>query len=272
MATSVPTHEVDTIVLIHGLWMTPLSWEHWSERLSGRGYRVIAPSWPGMERGIDQLRRDPESIAGVGVTEILDHYAKILRELRTAPILMGHSFGGAFVQLLLDRGLGAAGVAIHSAPVRGVYTLNLSTLKSTFPILGNPTNVRRAVALTPKQFHYAFTNTLTEHDSAAVYDRYHSPGPGRVLFQAALANLNPRAPTRVNFTRNYRAPLLLIAGGSDHLVPAAVNRENARRYTSNAVTEFIEFAGRSHYTLGQAGWEEVADYALDWAVAHATRV
>jgi pimeloyl-ACP methyl ester carboxylesterase len=271
MATSVPAHGVDTIVLIHGLWMTPLSWENWTERLSGRGYRVIAPSWPGMERGIEQLRRDPSSVAGVGVREIVEHYVKILRELRVAPILIGHSFGGAFVQLLLDRGLGAAGVAIHSAPVRGVLSLPLSTLKVTFPVLGNPANVRRAVALTPKQFHYAFTNTLSEQDSAAVYDRYHIPGPGRVLFQAALANLDPRAPTRVDFRRDERAPLLLIAGGLDHVVPASVNRENARRYRSNAVTEIIEFAGRSHYTLGQAGWEEVADYAIDWAAAHASR-
>jgi pimeloyl-ACP methyl ester carboxylesterase len=223
-----------------------------------------------MERGIDQLRRDPNSVAGVGVAEIVDHYVRILRELPHSPILIGHSFGGAFVQLLLDRGLGAVGVAIHSAPVRGVYTLPLSTLKASFPILGNPANVRRAIALTPKQFHYAFANTLTEHDSAAAYDRYHIPGPGRVLFEAALANLNPNAPTRIDFRRSGRAPLLLIAGGADHLVPAAVNRENARRYRSAALTEFIEFPTRSHFTLGQPGWEEVADYALDWAVAHAT--
>jgi alpha-beta hydrolase superfamily lysophospholipase len=222
-----------------------------------------------MERGIEQLRRDPSSVAGVGVAEIVEHYAKILRELKTVPILIGHSFGGAFVQLLLDRGLGASGVAIHSAPVRGVLGLPVSTLKATFPVLGNPANVRRAVALTPKEFHYAFTNTLSELDSAAVYDRYHIPGPGRVLFQAALANLNPRAATRVDFSRADRAPLLLIAGGADHLVPASLNRENVRRYSSTAVTELIEFAGRSHFTIGQAGWEAVADYAIDWAAAHA---
>lgn len=271
MTTSVAGHGVDTIILIHGLWMTPLSWERWTERLSGRGYRVIAPSWPGMERGIEQLRRSPGSMAGVGVTEIVDHYAKILRELKSSPILIGHSFGGAFVQILLSRGFGAAGVAVNSAPVRGVYTLPLSTLRVTLPVLGNPLNVGRAVGLTPKEFHYAFTNTLSEQDSAAVYDRYHVPGPGRVLFQAALANLNPRAATRVNFSLPNRAPLLMIAGGADHIVPASVNRENARRYDSGAVTDFIEFAGRSHYTVGEPGWEAVADYAIDWAAAHASR-
>jgi alpha-beta hydrolase superfamily lysophospholipase len=198
------------------------------------------------------------------VSEIAQHYENIVRELHRPPILVGHSFGGAFVQLLLDRGLGAAGVAIHSAPVRGVFTLPLSTLRASFPVLHDPRNAWRAVSLTPKQFHYAFTNTLSEHESAGVYDRYHIPGPGRVLFEAALANLIPGASTRVDFGNARRPPLLLIAGGADHLVPPAVNHENFRRYQGAAVTDYKEFPDRSHYTLGQEGWEEVADYALDW--------
>ncbi|HKP59167.1 MAG TPA: alpha/beta fold hydrolase [Polyangiales bacterium] len=264
--TTAARPDADTIVLIHGLWMTPLCWEHWIERFSSRGYSVIAPSWPRVEIGIEQLRRHPDTLAGLGVREIAQHYENIVRELRRPPILIGHSFGGAFVQLLLDRGLGAAGVAIHSAPVRGVYTLPLSTLRSTFPVLHDPRNAWRAVALTPRQFHYAFTNTLSEQESASIYDRYHIPGPGRVLFQAAFANLTPRAATRVDFTRSRRPPLLLIAGGADRVVPAAVNQENFRRYRGDAVTDYKEFPGRSHYTLGQAGWEEVADCALDWAL------
>jgi alpha-beta hydrolase superfamily lysophospholipase len=263
------TDGADTIVLIHGLWMTPLCWERWVEHFGSRGYSVIAPSWPGAETSIEQLRRRPDKLAGVGVSEIVEHYAKIVRELRRPPILIGHSFGGAFVQLLLDRGLGAAGVAIHSAPVRGVFTLRLSTLRTSFPVLRDPRNARRAVSLTPKQFHYAFTNTLSEQESAVVYDRYHVPGPGRVLFEAALANLNPKAPTRVDFGNGRRRPLLLIAGGADHVVPAAVNHENFRRYRSAALTEYREFPGRSHYTLGQEGWQEVADYAIEWVSARA---
>lgn len=264
MTTAPVPAGADTIVLIHGLWMTPLCWEHWVERWSARGYAVIAPSWPGMEHGIEQLRRNPAAIASLGVDEIVQHYANILQELRRPPILVGHSFGGAFVQLLLDRGLGAAGVAIHSAPVRGVWRLPLSTLRATFPVLHDPRNVRRAVSLTPQQFHYAFTNTLSELESIAVYDRYHIPGPGRVLFEAAFANVLPGAPTQLDFANDRRAPLLLIGGGADQIVPAAVSRENYRRYRGSAVTEYKEFPGRSHYTLGQRGWEEVADYALDW--------
>jgi pimeloyl-ACP methyl ester carboxylesterase len=133
-----------TIVLIHGLWMTPLSWEHWIGRYETRGFRVLAPAWPGMDGDIDELRRDPSCIEHLAIREIVDHYDAIIRELDRPSIIMGHSFGGAFTQILLDRGLGAAGVAIDSAAVKGVLRLPWSTLKSRFPVLKSPTNNHRA--------------------------------------------------------------------------------------------------------------------------------
>ncbi len=261
----------DTIVLIHGLWMTPLSWEHWIERYSDKGYNVLAPAWPGMEGDIETIRRDPSALGGLGVTEIVAHYDRIIRDLETPPIIMGHSFGGLFAQILLDRGLGAAGVALDSAPVKGILLLPFSTLRVSFPALSNPFNLHKAAALTPEQFHYAFGNLLSEEESRRVYDRYAVPGPDHVLFQAGLANFNPYAATAVNFHNDDRAPLLLIAGGKDHIAPASVTKANYHLYrNSKAVTEYKEFPDRSHYTLGEAGWEEVADYALSWAVKQST--
>jgi pimeloyl-ACP methyl ester carboxylesterase len=257
----------ETVVLIHGLWMTPLSWEHWIERFAQRGCRVLAPAWPGMEdRDVADLRRDTSAYERLGVTEIADHYERIVRGLDRPPILIGHSFGGLMVQILLDRGAGAAGVALHPAAPRGVLSLPLSTLRSSAPVLLNPLNVRRAVMLTADQFHYAFTNTLSTTESARVYERYAIPGPGRPLFQAGLANFNPRAATKVNARNDDRAPLLLVGGGSDHIVPASTTRANHKLYRhSRAVTELKEYPGRTHFTVGQDGWEEVADHALAWA-------
>ncbi len=260
----------NTIVLINGLWMTALSWEHWVKYYTDKGYLVIAKSWPGMDADIEQLRRDPAPIATLGLTEIVDYYQSIIRELESPPIIMGHSFGALVTQILLDRGLGAAAVAIAPAPAKGILFLPFSTLKVSAPALINPANIHRAVPLTPEQFHYAFTNTLSEEESLAAYNRYAVPGPDHVLFQAAFANFNPHAASTVDFRNDNRAPLLLIAGGKDHVSPPAVVKAAFNLYgKSKALTEYKEFLGRSHYILGQDGWQEVADYALNWAVSHA---
>jgi pimeloyl-ACP methyl ester carboxylesterase len=256
------------IVLIHGLWMTALSWEHWIERYRARGFDVIANSWPGMDGDIAALREDPSAVEHLGIGEVVEHYEGVIKALSQPPIIMGHSFGALITQVLLDHGLGCAGVSIDSAPIKGIYRLPWSALKSAFPGLKNPANNHRAVTLTPTEFHYAFTNTLTEEESAAAYARYAVPGPGRALFQAALANFNPNAETKINFRNDARAPLLVVAGGEDHVSPPAVNRTIAKlQHRSKALTAFKEFPGRSHFILGQPGWQEVADFVLAWALA-----
>jgi len=261
----------DTIVLIHGLWMTPLSWENWVDRYSQRGYKVLAPAWPGMDGDIDELRRDPSALADIGTADIIDHYTTLIQALDSPPIIMGHSFGGAFTEILLDHGLGAAGVAIDAAAVKGITKLPLSTLRSAWSGLKNPANRHEPISLNASQFQYAFANTLSEDDSLKAFARYAVPSPGRVLFEGALANFNAKSPFAVDFKNNDRAPLLLIAGGDDHLVPASVDRQTFKRQShSAAVTEFKVFPGRAHFTIGQDGWEEVADFALDWAIEHTT--
>ncbi|MGW0567498.1 alpha/beta hydrolase [Streptomyces tauricus] len=263
-------HDAPVVVLIHGLWVTPRSWEHWVAHYTAQGFQVLAPAWPGVEGEVEDLRLDPSSMAGIGLEEVVNHYEAIVRNLGRPAILIGHSFGGTVVQLLLDRGVGAAGVVVDSAAVKGVLPLPVSTLRSTWPVLRSPANRRKALGLSPREFHYAFANTLSEAESLAAYDRYHVPGSARVLFQGAFANFNPRAVTQVDFRNDARAPLLFIAGGADHIVPAKVNRANARLYgKSAALTDYHEFAGRSHLTIGQDGWQEVADYAMGWALNRA---
>lgn len=260
----------DTVVLIHGLWTTPLSWEHWVGRFEERGLHVVAPGYPGIdagEAGVDAIRRDPSALAGLGVQETVDHLAAVVDGLDTKPIIMGHSFGGAFVQLLLDAGLGSAGVAIDGAGVKGIKTLLPSQIRSVFPVLRNPANRTRAVPITEEQFNYAFTNNLSLEESRPYYDRYAIPVPGRMLFQGGFANLAPSSPLRVDFANGDRAPLLFIAGGNDHILPPAVQRESFRRHArrSTAITAFKLFEGRDHFTCGEPGWEAVADLALAWS-------
>jgi alpha-beta hydrolase superfamily lysophospholipase len=262
----------DTVVLIHGLWMTPLAWEHWVKRYEQRGLKVITPGYPGVEQGVagvEALRRDPSPLADLGVRDIFDHLANIVSKLETKPIIMGHSFGGTFVQLLLDAGFGAAGVSIDGAAVKGILALPFSEIRATFPVLHNPGNLHRAVPIAEEEFHYAFTNNLSDEESKVVYDRYAVPVPARVLFQGGFANFTPHATTTYNFANDDRAPLLFIAGGNDHILPPSGQLENFKKNIkhSEAITAYKLFPGRSHYTCGETGWEEVADLALDWALA-----
>jgi pimeloyl-ACP methyl ester carboxylesterase len=263
------TPKTNTIVLIHGAWVTPRSWEPFRGFYEQRGYRVLTPPWARLEGEVEEIRRDPSAMAGLGITEIVDGYEQIIRLLDEPPIIIGHSFGGLFAQMLLDRGLGAAGVAIDAAQPKGVLRLPFSQIRALSPVLLNPANVNRAVSFNFDQFRYAFANTMTEREAREAFQLNAIPAPGRIVFQTGLANLNPWAATKVDYRNDRRAPLLLIAGGEDHIVPASVNRSNFRKYRrSTATTDFVEFPGRSHLTIAQDGWEEVAEHALSWAQKH----
>jgi pimeloyl-ACP methyl ester carboxylesterase len=262
----------DTVVLVHGLWMTPRSWEEWVAHFEAKGLRVLTPGYPGFEIEVEALRENLDVISSQTVPGIIDHISAMIGELDQPPIIMGHSFGGTLTQLLVARGLGCSAVAIDSAPTEGVHVSPPSQIKSLFPALKNPANRHRAVGFTPEEFHYAFTNTLSKEDSDRVYDRYHIAAPGAFVWDYGLiANIKPgHQETWVDYANDDRAPLLFIAGGADHIMPASVNKSNAKHYhKSKAVTDYHEFPGRSHWTCGEPGWEEVADYALDWAMEHA---
>lgn len=265
-----PPNSPDTIVLVHGFWVTPRSWEHWVRRYESMGYKVIAPAYPGFEVEVESLNQDRSPIEKVTIKQIIDHLESIVSALDTPPIIMGHSAGGVFTQVLLDHGYGAVGVAINSAPTEGVAVLPISQIRATFPVLKNLANRHKAVGFTHEQWKYAFTNTFTEEESRAMYERYHIPASGSIFWESAFANLTPgHQGSWVNYHNDNRAPLLLISGEEDHLMPPPVQRSNAKHYKSNTLTEVKEFAGRAHLMPAQQGWEEVADYALDWAVRNA---
>jgi pimeloyl-ACP methyl ester carboxylesterase len=260
---------VTTIVLIPGLWMTALSWENWVKHYTDKGYWVIAANWPGMEGDIELLRRDPSSFANLGLTEVVDHYEQIIGELETPPVIIGYGFGGLIAQILLDRGWGAAGVGIASAPVKGIARLPLSVLKLAFSLLGK-SHSNKTASLTAEQFHRVFTNSLTETESLDAFKRYVVPAPNRVLLQTAFANFTRHTAITVNFRNDTRAPLLLVAGGQDRVAPSSMVKANFDLYQeSKAETDYKEFPDRTHFILAQEGWEKVADYVLGWALCRA---
>ena len=261
----------DTIVFIHGFWVTPRSWEHWAAHYEAKGYKVIAPAYPGFEVEVEALNADPSPIESLTVAQIVEHLESVVGAVESPPILVGHSAGGVFTQLLLDHGFGAAGVALNSAPTEGVKVVPLSQIKAAFPVLKDPIHRDRAVGFTFEQWQYAFTNTFSEEEGRALYERYHVPAAASIFWDNVLANVKPgHQETWVNYENDERAPLLFVSGSEDHLMPPSVQQSNAKHYKApNTVTEVKEYEGYPHLLPAAEGWEQIADEVLAWAVEHA---
>lgn len=247
-----------TIVLIHGMFMTPLCWEKWIPYYEAKGYSVFAPAWPGRDKSVAELRRiHPDSeLAKLKLNHIVDYLENFIKGLSEKPAIIGHSMGGLAVQILLQRDLAVGGVAIDPAPPAGVFTTEWSFVRSNFPAT-NPFLLSRPVQMTFEHFQYAFTNTLPLDEQRAAYDRYVVPESRGV----PISSLGSAG--KVDFS-HLRRPLLITAGERDHIIPASLNRSNYSKYKVPSVTDFKEFAGRDHFLIGSRGWEEIADYCLEW--------
>jgi non-heme chloroperoxidase len=253
------------IVFVHGLWLLSSSWQNWRDYFEKAGYTTIAPGWPDDPTSVEEARRDPDVFAHKMVQQVTDHYVEAIRRLMRKPAVIGHSFGGLIALKLAGEGVSAATVAIDNAPFKGVLPLPVSALKSASPVLGNPANRGRAVALTFEQFQFGWTNNLPEDEAHRLYDTYHVAASGVPLFQAAVANLNLfGGETRVDAKNADRGPVLVIAGTKDNTVPLAVTHATYKVLASrnDAVTEIEEIEGRGHSLTIDSGWREVADTAL----------
>jgi pimeloyl-ACP methyl ester carboxylesterase len=253
-----------TVVLIHGAWLNSACWEGFRARYEARGHVVHAPDWPYDDRPPVELRTNPApELAKVGQREIIAHYERFIRSLPDAPILIGHSAGGVFVQHLLDRGVGAAGVAIDPAPTPGV-PLYPHAIVSALPVFLDPFSGRKVKHMTRKFFQNRFAQLVPKDQADALYDRYVVPTPGKVYWDGVINKID------INWSNPERPPLLLIGGGKDLIADAAMTGAIFRKQSqAPSVTELKIFPDRSHWTCLDPGWEEVADYALDWAERHA---
>ena len=265
MAQRQDRHEVTPVVFIHGTWLHASSWDAWVKLFRRLGYETMAPGWPGEPDELEEARLLPEQVAGFGVDEVTEHFAKKIEVLDKKPVVIGHSFGGLVAQKLLGMDLAAAAITISPAQPQGVWRLPLRQLAAAWPALRNPFNFRGSVALTAEEFRYGFGNAISREESTELYTRWTVPSPTRPLWQAAFANVSSQA-TKVDVANAKRGPLLLIAGKRDNTVPASVVRSQFSLYTrsSEAVTEIQEFENRGHSLHLDGGWREIADATIRW--------
>ena len=244
-----------TVVFIHGMYLTPRIWEGWEERFQAAGYTTHSPAWPLHELSVeDQNALHPSAELGaLTLPAVLQHYRDFIATLDEEPILVGHSMGGLIVQLLLAEGIGAGGIAIDSAPPFGVISIDPAFLKANSPHLNPFLKASVPVQLTFGQFQFGFANGMPEEQQSAIYQEQVVPESRRI----GRFTLTSQAKVDATVART---PLLLIAGGKDHTIPANLNYSNFQIYRNTpAITDYKMFPDRNHLTIVQAGWEQVAD-------------
>lgn len=252
-----------TIAFVHGAFVSKDCWRRWIARCEQRGYTCVALAYPGRDRPVAELRARPDEkmLADLTFAEVLDHHVRTLRALPEKPLVIGHSLGGLLAQLLVQRDVASAAVAVDSVPPQFVTTLAWSFLRSLWPVVNPLVSVTRPYLMPLDHFRYTFANGLSDAAQRAAYDELVVPESRRVA-RGALTSA-----ARIDFARA-RPPLLMIAGEKDNLMPPGLNRRNHARYRrSPSVTDFVEFPGRTHLSvIAGAGWEDVLEHALTWAV------
>ncbi|MEV7080855.1 alpha/beta hydrolase [Streptomyces sp. NPDC093516] len=255
------------VVFIHGAWLHALAWELWAERFTSRGFLAVTPGWPGEPVTVAETRTSPEKLSDVSLDVLTDHYAEIVSSFDIAPVIIGHSVGGLVAQHLIGANIGRAAVAIAPAPLHDIGF----PAPSTGPWLPDRADGRalsttdRLVSLSAEQFHRFVANTVTEEESARLFDRYAVPAPRLLLADLGCAELPRSSRAAADVGNADRGPLLLISGQEDVLTPDAATRTAYKQYgDSSAVTDLKQFADRGHSLIVDNGWRFVADYVLGW--------
>ena len=253
------------VVFVHGAWMLPPCWDNLRSVFEAAGYVTHAPAWPLLDQGTaaDLRANPPEGLGSLSVGAICDHYQAFIEALPEPPILVGHSFGGLFVQLLLDRGLGVAGIAVDPGPVGGIIP-GLQSLLAAAPVLTRWASWRRPFTLTRTGFAKNFANTAPAEVQADGYDSLVVPTSGRIFWQAAFS-----IGTFVKVKARTQPLLITVAEFDRTVTPFTARACYRKQKQAPGVTDFILFKGVSHYLLGEPGWGEVAAELLAWATRHA---
>jgi len=248
-----------SVVFITGTFLGNNCWDQWKQYFEGNGYRCIAPAWPHKNASPEELRnRDADhAMSSNRLIGLTDYFATIVNTT-SRPIIIGHSLGGLIVQLLLQRGLGSAGVAIHSFPPAGVNTFQFSFIKAVWEAMAFFTSLQKTYMMSFRKWKKSVANGMSCEQQKELYYKYATPESKRLIRDAF------KCTAKINF-KNPDVPLLFTSGGRDRLIPHSLNYINYQRYKiGDTITSYKNFKEHGHLVFDSPVWMEEAEFILNW--------
>jgi pimeloyl-ACP methyl ester carboxylesterase len=249
-----------TILFIPGAFLADNCWDEWRIYFEKRGYKTICVPWPHKDAPAESLRNNDveNTIASVRLNELVNYFTGIVNSLPDKPILVGHSVGGLIVQLLLQRKLGTAGIALHSFPPRRAGRRSLSLIKEWWEPMGFFSPAAENYLISFRKWKRAVANGMDGDLQKDLYYRYAVPESKRLIRDLFVGR------ERINFSSPH-APLLLISGGEDRMIPPSVCYKNSKSYsTDRSTTNYIVFPEHNHLIFNDPERREIAHYILFW--------
>lgn len=247
-----------TIILIHGNFVNDKTWNLWKNHLESSGYTVLTPANPGHDGDPKELRENLHpKLRQTGFLDIVNNLILLIDSLLEPPLVIGHSMAGMAVMKLVELGKVEAGVCIDGAPPKNVFP-PFQTLKTVLPAFGF-FSFKDHFMGSPAWYDYAFFNTTPENERKSNFEKYAVPESLKVSRQLVFNSFSS-----IDFSKPH-APLLFIGGERDHIFPSSLTKTIAGKYKDpKSQVDLKIFEGKSHFICGEKGWEEVADFIINW--------
>ena len=159
-------------------------WDNWQAYFKSKGYKTVAEPWPFKDAQPSQLRKEHPignpGLSALTLAVLTDYYEGIIKEQKEKPIPDEHSMGGLMTQIFVNRGLAAAGVAIHPVAAQGIIPYELSFYKAGLKGLGLFTSLKKTYMMSFKDWQYAFVNGMPLNEQKKAYQEFTIPESKKV--------------------------------------------------------------------------------------------
>jgi len=231
----------------HGAWHGAWCWQLWMDYFASLGYEVHAISLPG--HGKSSCNKG--HINFYSLKDYVDTLAGEIKTISLAPVVVGHSMGGAVLQKYLETHSLPGAVLLATLPTIGMLPMTLRLLwRHPVPMLKGflTFNLHQWVG-SPGLARELFLNADTKVDVEAFYRQLVSETLLGIRFMWPYAGLNP-----------VKTPVLVIAGERDAVFTVAEEQSTARKYQA----ECVVVKGQAHNLMLESAWQQVADTIDRW--------